>query len=224
MKKYMARLGAAWAVFAMVGCTSVPRVGGPEARERDKLITPTAAGPIRLGMTLAEVTEVLEPGYRLQDPPNLPIRAEASRPASGEAEIGSPALLIVHDQFAVCDATGRETLKFLLADPVKPEAPGNRIVMISVTSARFSTPEGVRPGSSIVEAAAIYGSPTLLDDDNEGFGREWVVFQNGPNGIRFEACRPDQAGRLAGIYSSPNGATSAYVSGSKIRAVVIGRR
>ena len=96
--------------------------------------------------------------------------------------------------------------------------------MISVTGTRFSTAGGVRPGSGIAEAATIYGSPILLDDDGEGLGREWVACENGPGGIRLEACRPEQDGRRAGVYSASDPSTSAYVPGSKIRAVVIGRR
>jgi hypothetical protein len=175
-------------------------------------------------MSVAEVREALDPGYRLLDPPNVRIRAEASSIVSEEAEIGGPVGWIVHDQFTVSDAGGREILKFLLAAPSKPEAPGNRIVMISVTGVKFSTKEGVRPGSGIAEVAAIYGPQTLLDEDNEGLGREWVAFNNGPAGIRFEACRSEQDQRLAGIYSFSESATPAYVPGSKIRAVVIGRR
>jgi hypothetical protein len=96
--------------------------------------------------------------------------------------------------------------------------------MISVTSAQFPTQEGIRPGSSIAEAAAIYGTPTLLNEDREGLSREWVAFQNGPGGIRFEACRPEQGGRLAGIYRSSDTATDDYVPGAKVRALVIGNR
>lgn len=220
-----ARWGFVWVVgLVIAGCATGPRGDSRNPRESNWQVSPTSAGPIRLGMTVGQTREAMGPRYRLVDPPNLQIRAASAQDNAGESEIGSPAGLIIHDQFSVRDASGNEVLKFLLSDPTKPEASGNRIVMISVTSARFATPEGVRPGARIADVAAIYGTPALLDDDEEGFAREWVAFRNGPGGIRFEAARPAGDGRLAGIYAPSQSATSDYVPDSEIRALVIGHR
>lgn len=216
-----------FAVF-LVGCVSMTACStsssdssavpqGPTWR-----VSPASAGPLRLGMTVAQAREALDEGYQLVEPPNLRLRSQTV--TSTEPEIGGPALHISNDQYAVRDPSGNKILEFLMSNPANPEHPGNRIVMISALSPWFSTVEGVRPGNRIVDVAHIYGPASFLDSDSEGFGREWVVFRNGPGGIRFQAAQAGGGQRLAGIYGSSNLTTSSYVPGSEIRALVIGRR
>ncbi len=174
-------------------------------------------------MTLAQVRAALEPGDELVPPANLAIRNQSAQSYPAEAESGGPALLVLHDLYTIRDASGAKVLEFLLSDPARPEAPGSRIVMISVTGARFSTAGGVNPGTSLAEAAQLLGPATLLDDDAEGFGREWVVFRNGPSGIRFVATGPGGDGRTAGIYAPSASSSPSFKPGSEIRALVIGR-
>jgi hypothetical protein len=133
-------------------------------------------------------------------------------------------LHVLNDLHEVKSPSGSKILQFLMSDPSNPLAPGNRIVMISAFSPLFSTADGVRPGDRIAEVIHIYGPASFLDDDTEGFSREWVVFRNGPAGIRFQAARADGGDRLAGIYGASTLSTSSFVPGSLIKALVIGRR
>lgn len=220
-----ARWGFVWVMgLVIAGCATGPREDSRNSPESHWQVSPTSAGPIRLGMTVTQAREALGSSYRLVDPPNLQNRAVPPQGNAGESEIGGPVGLIIYDQFSVHDASGSEVLKFLLSDPTKPNAPENRIAMIAVTSARFATREGIRPGTRIADAAKLYGAPTLIDDDEEGLAREWVTFRNGPSGIRLEAARSAGDGRLAGIYAPSQSTTSNYVPDSKIRALVLGRR
>lgn len=185
-------------------------------------VSPGSAGPIRLGMSVIQAREALEAGYQVVDPPNLRLRSQSIN--STEPEIGGPALHVSNDLYSVRDPSGKTVLEFLTSNPANPEHPENRIVMISAISTRFSTAEGVRPGDRIAEVVHIYGPAALLDNDTEGFSREWVVFRNGPAGIRFQAAQAGGGDRLAGIYGTSNLTTSSFVPGSIIRALVIGRR
>ncbi len=209
--------------LAMTACSTSPSGSSPVTQGPDWRVSPGSAGPIRLGMTIVQARESLDPGYQLVDPPNLALRSQSPLPDSMGSELGSPALHVLNDLFSVRDPSGTRVMEFLMSNPADPENPGNRIVMISAISPRFSTAEGVRPGNRIAEVVHIYGPASLLDSDNGGFGREWVVFRNGPGGIRFQASRANE-GPLAGIYGASSLTTSSYVTGSKIQALVIGRR
>ncbi len=206
----------------IAACSTSPEAASPSARGAAWIVSPASAGPIRLGMTVAQAQAALSPDYQLVDPPNAWFNSQSAPQGDVEQEIGGPALLVANAQFSVKDPSGNKILEFLTSDPANLQAPGNRIVMISLLSARFSTAAGVRPGDKIADAAQIYGPPSLLDNDTEGFGREWVIFRSGPAGLRFQS---SQAGeRLAGIYSPGSDSTSSYASGSEIQAIVIGRR
>ena len=185
-------------------------------------VSPGSAGPIRLGMSVVQAREALEAGYQVVDPPNLGLRSQSI--SSTEPEIGGPALHVSNDLYSVRDPSGNTMLEFLTSNQANPANPENRIVMISAISTRFSTSEGVRPGDRIAEVVHIYGPASFFNHDTEGFGREWVIFRNGPAGIRFQAAQAGGGDRLAGIYGSSNLSTSAFVPGSTIRALVIGGR
>lgn len=209
--------------LAMTACSTSPSGSSPVPQGPEWRVSAGSAGPIRLGMTVAQAREALDPGHQLVDPPNLQLRSQSSRPEATESEIGGPALHVLNDQYSVRDSSGKKLMEFLTSNPANPENPGNRIVMISAISPWFSTAEGVRTGNRIADVAYIYGPASLLDSDNEGFGREWVVFRNGPAGIRFQASRANE-GPLAGIYGATSLTTSSFVNGAEIRAIVIGRR
>ncbi len=208
--------------LAIAACSTSPEAASPSARGTAWIVSPASVGPIRLGMTVAQVQAALSPGYELVDPPNAWFNSQSAPQGVVDQEIGGPALLVANAQFSVKDPSGHKIMEFLTSDPANPQAPGSRVVMISLLGSRFSTAAGVRPGDKIADVAQIYGPPSLLDNDPEGFGREWVVFRRGPASIRFQS---SQAGeRLAGIYSPASEATSSYASGSEVRAIVIGRR
>ncbi|MEX1118342.1 MAG: hypothetical protein WEB60_06055 [Terrimicrobiaceae bacterium] len=209
--------------LAMTACSTSPSGSSVVPQGPGWKVSAGSAGPIRLGMSVAQVREVLDPGYRVVDPPNLQLRGQSPSGGPSESEIGGPALHVLNDLYSVHDPSGRKILEFLTSNPANPEYPGNRIVMISATSPWFSTAEGVRPGNRIAEVAHIYGPASLLDSDNEGFGREWVVFRNGPSGIRFQASQAN-LGPLAGIYGASSLTTSSFAPNAEIRALVIGRR
>lgn len=216
-------------VFALIGCLAFcacaagPQGTSSSTPQTEWQVSPTAVGSFHLGMTVMQARAALASGYHLMDPPNRTLRTGKHQSDPKEEEIGGPVLLISNDQFSVRDSAGNKIMEFLLADSAKPDAPGNRIVMISASDSRFSTREGVQPGDGIVEAAKVYGTPSLVNDDEEGFGREWIVFQKAPAGIRFQASGPAGDGRWAGIYDAADSTTS-FVSGSKIRALIIGWR
>ncbi len=209
--------------LAMTACSTGPSPSSAAAQGPTWRVSAGSAGPIRLGMSVTQAKEALEPGYQLVEPPNFRLRSQSPIPDPTGSEMGGPALSALNDQYSVRDPSGTKVMEFLTADPANPENPGSRIVMIAAISPRFSTIEGVRPGDRIAEVAHIYGPAALLDTDNEGLAREWVVFRSGPGGIRFQASQASQ-GPLAGTYGASRLTTSTYKSDAEIQAIVIGRR
>lgn len=190
--------------LAAASCTHVPEGGGSGS------VTAQSVGPVALGMTLAEARTAVEGvNYVWKEPENKRLRKK-----------GAVVLWIGHDVFPVEDVTGQEVITLLSAAPKRHDALDEKVVMITATGARFTTREGVGPGMRIDKAAAVYGVPQLVDDDREGFGREWVVFPRAPGGLRFVAVGPD--GRLAGVYPAGQAGTGDFREGSTIRAVVVG--
>jgi hypothetical protein len=164
-------------------------------------------GSVRLGMTVAEAKAAMGSRNRITSPSDHP-------------------LLVIDSAHRVQGPNGQNWLELIMAEPLTPNANGNRIATLRTTEPGLSTAAGVAPRMTIAAAEAIHGAATLATSSEEGFGGEWVTFANGPAGIRFEVAGPGStfpSRTTAGEYASGAFRSTSYRPGSRIYAVVIGR-
>lgn len=156
----------------------------------NRLITRRAAGPIRLGMTIAEARRAW-PGVVFQ------------RTSDGEGL----ALIAVQE--------AKHTVMTLYAGETNPEARINqraRIEFIEVLDKRFSTEAGVHPKMQLREVAEKYGKLREITM-TEIESREFAKFARQPAGIQLRVMAEDG---FAGVYGDGKNTTtraspSAYV-------------
>jgi hypothetical protein len=155
------------------------------------VITASAMGHVRLGMTLDEARRA-HPG------------ASFRRTSDGDGA----ALVEI--------AFGQESSLSVWADEDDPATPidwSKRIVSIETFSAAFHTPEGIHPGSLVTEVARFFG-PVREIVKSEIESREYVTFARQPQTLTF---RLDQTG----IFSPGRRRTTSFAPGATIRSITI---
>jgi hypothetical protein len=142
-------------------------------------ITPVGIGVAKIGMSLKELKEQTGEGFE------FPIKTS---------------LLDGFDAIAVTKA-GK--VQFYIPYPAGTQfTDTDRIQHLITDNPDYRTEQGVGPGTSIGQAATVYGSATLsLSKDNES--REFINFTQHPNGLAF---RPKPVGThsFAGEYPESN--------------------
>jgi tetratricopeptide (TPR) repeat protein len=189
MKRFIAVLGTGILVFALPARS--------QQSSSASAITETSVGPVRLGMTVAQVRSAL-PGLTL------------TRATDGE---GTPMIFVKR---------GATLLMTLYAGETSPGTTIDERAVIEFVEARdssYRTAAGVYPRMSLPEVERKYGKLheiTLSEIE----AREHATFANHPAGISFRV-RTDSV--LAGIYPANQARTeryspTAYVSGISISA------
>lgn len=183
-----------------------------------RLITTQSAGPVRIGMKLAEVRRAL-PGCSLQ------------RQFDGE---GLPWVAVMqHDEvlmLVLADDPGADRNGSLAGDlknPVKLLTTENRIDesravdVIQVFHSSFRTAEGVGPESSIRDVEQKYGKLRRIEW-SEVEQREYAYFSHQPKQLLLRV-DGGSAGE-AGVYGKRKGATAVtkrYASAARVLGVMI---
>ena len=167
-------------------------------------ITPTAIGPARLGMTLGEL-----------------------RQSVGELTIGEPEPWMVDfDALPVLD--GGTVLFYVVYENWQPMADSDTIEILMTENPEIETPEGIGAGSTIAEAEAVYGTPTL-GYNVETHSREVLQFADLPwSDYSFEPKVLAGEDFFAGIYDASEDRsyqeTNAYRDDAVIGSILIDTR
>lgn len=151
----------------------------PAPRPAAALIGPTGIGEARAGMTIGELRAALPAGTTL----------------------GAAAPFMV-DIDALPVVRGADTLYRVLVVSGEPSDDGAPVSTVATRNAAFRTAEGIGPGSTLAEAAAAYGAPTLsyrTDDES----REYATFARYPHPeVHFRVGAGSDASGLAGRYDT----------------------
>lgn len=191
------------AVVALVACEPAPPSGGdgapaqPSEGARAPVDTraaaapaeaPTPAGPVirpdgigaaRRGMTVGELRRALSPGTVL-----------------------GPVAPFMVDIDAAPVVAGADTLYRVLfpgLDSIDDSLP---LELLATENPAARTPEGVGPGTTLAEAAAIYGPATLSYSVHDE-SREYAAFASQPEGLRFRVRPASGDAFFAGAYAAP---------------------
>ena len=142
-------------------------------------ITPVGIGNAKIGMSLKELKEQTGKGFE------FPIKSS---------------FIEGFDAIAVTKAG---TVQYYIPYPTGTQfTDTDRIQHLMTDNPNYRTELGVGPGTSIKQAASVYGGATLsLSKENES--REFINFSEHPNGIAF---RPKPVGKqaFAGNYPESN--------------------
>lgn len=166
-------------------------------------ISPDGIGAARQGMTLAEIRGSLGAGLH----------------------IGEPDERFMVDLVVLPVVRGQDTLYHLVFPADETPADG-RVPLLALTDHPASrTPEGIGPGSTLAEAQARYGAPTLsYSADNEM--REFAAFPGYPHpSVNFRVA-PGDTVFLAGRYEpgAAQGRTTEFDGAARIMMVMVGLR
>jgi hypothetical protein len=142
-------------------------------------ITPVGIGGAKIGMSLKELKEQMGEGFK------FPIKAS---------------FIEGFDAIAVTKAG---TVQYYIPYPTGTQfTDTDKIQHLMTDNPDYRTEQGVGPGTSIQQAATVYGGATLsLSKENES--REFINFTQHPNGLAF---RPKPVGKqsFAGDYPESN--------------------
>ena len=161
----------------------------------NRLITRKAAGPVRLGMTIAEVRRSW-PGVILQ------------RTSDGEGM----ALIAVRES--------KQTLMTLYAGETNPKARINQraqIEFIEVLDKSFRTEAGVHPKMQLRDVVQKYGELREITT-SEIESREYATFARQPAGIQLRVMAEDG---LAGVYGDGKNTTARYSPSAYVFSISI---
>jgi hypothetical protein len=166
-------------------------VSHPPAAPDRHLVSDSAVGPVRLGMTLDKARRAL-PAARFE------------RTSDGEGV----ALVEV-----TLDSGGSMVLYAGEDDPEAPIAGAARIEMIETFSPAFHTADGVRPGSLVTDAQRVYGGiRSIVRSEIES--REYIEFERQPAGLLF---RLD----YTGIFPPDSSTTTEHEPGARIHSIAV---
>jgi len=171
--------------------TSRAIVSGAQQTGNDRLITPDAMGPVRLGMTLAQARKAF-PAARFE-----------------RASDGDGAALVSVD-FGDAD---RLVLWADEDDPHRPIDWSRRIVTITTFSKAFHTREGVHPERLVTDVIPIFG-PVQEIVVSEIESRRFVTFERQPSWLTF---RLDYTGR----FTAAARRTKDFEPGTRILGITI---
>lgn len=155
----------------------------------DQTISASGVGDALLGMTADELADALGPQFDISDEVRITVDFDG-RVISRGGDV----------QFRAAKTEGDE-----------------RLTLFIVSNPDYATAEGVGPTTTIADAEAIYGEATLnWNPDNEG--REFVSFDNGPDGRVFFRT-PGIGGTNVGEYADGEFETTEYDPDGEIAAV-----
>lgn len=163
------------------------------------MIRADGIGSVRAGMTIGALRAALTP----------------------DAVLGEPAPYMVDiDGMAV--VSGADTLYHILVPAGESTADDAPITLVATTSLLARTADGIGPGVTLADAAAIHGEPTLaynVDDES----REYAVFAGVPASIRLRVAPASASASLAGIYTTQGAynETSRYDPAARIMMVIV---
>jgi len=159
----------------------------------------TGVGPIQFGLTLEAVRSLLSSDQSLTPQPNL---------------------LVDWDAMALKE---KETpLLYLLYPAGTVITDSSTVSLIMVVDPRYTTPEGIGPGSTIATAQGVYGQATLsYNTDNEM--REYARFDRSPTYLGFRTTgTPDQwVGRYSGSADGSYYETQDFDPEGKIESILV---
>lgn len=160
---------------------AVQRPGGEASTVRvdpDRLIRRDGIGHAAAGMTLGDLRAALPAGVSLG----------GARPYM----VDIAAMPVVEEG---------DTLYAVLIPAGESSSDDAHLQLVATTDTSFHTMEGVGPGSTLAEAAAIYGTPTLGYSVNDE-SREYAAFPALPTTIRFRVRPASDTAAFAGIYTT----------------------
>ena len=166
---------------------------------RNRLITRNSAGPVHIGMTVAQARKAM-PGVRF------------ARTTDGEG-------------MALIELKRGKTLEIILyageENAEKPISEKAKIEMISIFGPSYRTAEGVYPGMPLKEVEKVYGKLVRLTM-SEIESREYAEFAHEPAGLSFRAGLPEIG--IAGIYQEGSRETKSYQPSAVVTQVEISGR
>lgn len=184
-------------IFAILGFTILGLSAVVQAQRKplSNLITANSVGPVKIGMTVAQVRAAVAP-------------MKVSRASDGEGV----ALIQVK--------RGTETVMTLYAgegDPKTKVASDAIIQQIEVWGRNYKTEKGLVPGMALSRAEALYGKVSKITL-SEIESREYAQFSSQPSGMDFRIINDVGS---AGLYPPASNVTSRYRKGSKVFSVVV---
>ncbi len=142
-------------------------------------ITPVGIGAAKIGMSLKELKQKVGSGFEFPTKTNF------------------------IEGFDAIAVTKAGTIQYYIPYPAGTNFTDNdRIQHLMTDNPNYRTEKGVGPGTSIGQAASVYGSATLsLSKENES--REFINFTKHPNGLAFQP-KPVKSQDFAGEYPESN--------------------
>lgn len=150
----------------------------PATDPAGRLIHPDGIAHARIGMTIGELRAALPAGTMLHGPAPFMVDID-----------GMPVV------------SGRDTLYYVLVPAESPIADRDTIELLATTDTSFRTAEGVGPGTTLGEATAILGMPTLAYHTGDE-SREYATFPGLPRTIRLRTAPASDTAWFAGIYAT----------------------
>jgi hypothetical protein len=169
-----------------------------------KLITAHAAGPVKLGMTVAQVRQAVKP-------------MTLSRTSDGEG-IALVAVSLSKKQ-APAKSDDERMVMTLYAGEEDPDAPVDekaKIKMAEVWDKSFKTSRGVHVGMLLRDVEKLYGKVKRIVI-SEIESREYATFTNQPAGITFRVSYD------AGKYEPGKQSTTRYNPGACVYSIIISK-
>jgi hypothetical protein len=174
----------------------------PASIEREALIRADGIAHARSGMSIGELRAALPADTRL----------------------GTLAPFMV-DIDAMPVVRGADTLYYVLIVADEPSSDDAAVSNVATMNESFRTAEGIGPGSTLAEAAAAYGAPTLSYNTNDE-SREYASFPRLPESIRVRVTPASDMSAFAGTYATQgeHNETSRYDPAARVMMVLVGMR
>lgn len=173
-------------MLATVTAVLVLAIGSTCPGQAKRLITATSAGPIKNGMSIAEVRKAAKP-MKIDDGEN------------------------VFEGDTVYRVTGGKKLVMTFWE-IKMSSPGI-VAGIEVVDPSYRTAKGAHVGTSLTDLVRMYGKLTSIeyfDGAGNGPEGEFATFARQPKGISFQVAVRAK-GKMAGVY--PKGLAGADLEG-----------
>ena len=200
-------------VVTLVACEPAPPPGGagdPAETPADAapvegaisagpVIRPDGIGAARRGMAVGELRRALSPGTVL-----------------------GPVAPFMVDIDAAPVVAGADTLYRVLFSGLDSIDDSLPLELLATEHPAARTAEGVGPGVTLAEAAAIYGPATLSYNVHDE-SREYAAFASQPDGLRFRVRPASDDAFFAGTYPAPGeyAATTTYDPSAVIWMVMV---
>jgi hypothetical protein len=216
---YRATLVAAVAWLTLAACgESAPRAALPvdsaagpaavaaapaDAPDADHLIRADGIGRVRAGMTFGELRA------RLAD----------------DLELGSPTPYMV-DFDGLPVVAGTDTLYHVLVESGSVPGDAEPVTLVATQNPTVRTAEGVGPGTTLADAARVYGAPTLSFSVNDE-SREYARFPRyDTSTVRFRVFPASENSSQVGRYATEGeyNETTVFDPTGRIRLVIVDLR